>query len=147
NDLAGIALWEGARGNVVQGNYSGTNAAGAAALGNGESGVALFDAPGNTVGGTVTGAGNVISGNRSNGVEISGSFAGGNLVQANRIGTDANGWAALGNGIRFLQTGLGSGVLIDGAPNNTVGGTAAGARNLISGNQEFGIEISGSGAS
>src|SRR5262249_25046651 len=51
---------------------------------------------------------------------------GGNFIVANYIGTDQTGTKALGNN--------GSGIDIATGSNNTVGGTAAGARNLISGN-------------
>ena len=57
----------------------------------------------NTIGGTGAGAGNVISGNSSDGIDI-GSFSttlssgNGNLVQGNKIGTNAAGTAELGNG-------------------------------------------------
>jgi len=69
------------------------------------------------------------------GILISG--ARGNTVAGNYIGTDARGAQALPNG---------SGVLItDGADDNTIGGTAEGARNIISGNTGGGVNILGSG--
>jgi len=53
----------------------------------------------------------------------------GNVITGNFIGTDANGAAALGN--------IRSGVLIRvAADDNLVGGSSAGARNVISGNNE-----------
>jgi hypothetical protein len=57
-------------------------------------------------------------------------------VQGNYIGADATGSADLGN---YSQ-----GVLIDRAPGKTVGGTGAGARNVISGNNSKGVKIDGS---
>ena len=89
-------------------------------------------ATGNTLGGTADGAGNVISGNNRFGVFLSGGDTSGNLVQGNRIGTDAAGTAALGNGADGVA-------LFSGAAQNTIGGPAAGAANLISGNGRFGI--------
>jgi len=62
---------------------------------------------------------------------------GGNRVQGNYIGTKANGIEPLGNNI---------GVVIDGSPGNTIGGTTAAARNVISGNFTFGIRIAFTGA-
>jgi hypothetical protein len=59
-------------------------------------------------------------------------------VQGNFIGTDVNGTAALGNSK--------DGVFISLAPNNTIGGTVAGARNIILGNNTNGVRIHGSGA-
>lgn len=121
-----------ATGNIVQGNYIGTDVTGTVDLGN-TFGVVLF-APGNTIGGTAAGAGNVISGNER-GMDI--LFAGtGNLIQGNLIGTNAAGTAALANTL--------SGILCMGS-NNTIGGTAAGARNIISGNGLHGIEITNTG--
>ena len=122
--------------NQIQGNYIGTSANGAADLGNMFSGVYIYQGTNNTIGGTASGARNVISGNR-NGVYMDGG-ATGNLVQGNYIGTNAAGTGALGNDI--------DGVYLE-APSNTIGGTASGARNVISGNNVFGIEIYGSTAS
>jgi titin len=128
-----------ATGNVVQGNYIGTDANGSADLGNGTWGVLLNTSPGNTIGGTVAGAKNVISGNNTIGIEMVNPQATGNLVQGNYIGTDANGSADLGNGTW--------GILVNNATGNTIGGTASGERNLISGNGTYGIEIVASLAS
>ncbi|MDQ3812915.1 MAG: CSLREA domain-containing protein, partial [Armatimonadota bacterium] len=100
-------------GNTISGNYIGTDAAGTAARGNGYYGVYLEGADNSTIGGTASGAGNLISGN-THGININ-SGATGNLVQGNKIGTNAAGTAALGNQY---------GVVMDGAPNNTIGGTA-----------------------
>ena len=90
------------KGNLVEGNYIGTNAAGTAALGN-YNGVAVYSA-GNTIGGMTAGAGNVISGSygfdaisgtdAGVGVLIEGSAASGNLVEGNFIGTDKTGTIA-----------------------------------------------------
>jgi hypothetical protein len=110
-------------GNLIQGNYIGTNATGSSPLPN-LNGVLLEEAAGNTIGGDTSGERNVISGN-NRGVYLSGVAASGNLVQGNYIGTNASGNSAVGNG---------TGVFFDGAGNNTVGGTAAGTGNVISGN-------------
>ncbi|MEO6811103.1 MAG: DUF11 domain-containing protein, partial [Isosphaeraceae bacterium] len=120
-------------GNLVQGNFIGTDLTGTKDLGNLGSGI-YASAPDNTIGGATPGAGNVISGNDKYGVIISGSYATGNLVQGNFIGTDLTGTKDLGN--------LGSGVFVI-APGNTIGGATAGARNIISGNLSAGILISG----
>jgi hypothetical protein len=112
-------------GNRVQGNKIGTNAAGNTRLGNIVGVLIELGASGNAVGGTVSGAGNLISGNET-GVEL---VADGNVVQGNKIGTNAAGSAALGNS---------QGVEID-FNGNTVGGTAAGAGNVISGNSFEGV--------
>src|SRR5262249_30698600 len=121
-------------GNVIEGNYIGPDITGMQALGNGRS-ISLF-ASNNMVGGTVAGAGNVISGNSSDGIHIlSGAIA--NLIEGTYVGTDTTGAAALPNS--------GSGVEIDsGASGNTIGGATAAARNIISGNQNIGIYGTGS---
>ncbi len=64
---------------------------------------------------------------------------GGNVIEGNLIGTDVNGVTDLGN--------FNDGVRVDEAPNNTIGGTVPSARNIISGNNNDGVEINGSGAS
>jgi CSLREA domain-containing protein len=127
----------GSVGNVLEGNYIGTDVAGTTAIGNGNAGV-LIEGANNRIGGTTAAARNVISGNQGNGVGgimLSGSGAAGNTVQGNYIGTDATGMAPLGN--------TGRGVAIKGAPNNLIGGSAPGAGNVISGNRASGIRIFG----
>ena len=77
--------------NLVQGNKIGTDIngtippLGGAALGNGDAGVYISNASGNTIGGTTTLAGNVISNNHANGVVITGTTALQNLISANQI--------------------------------------------------------------
>jgi len=119
--------------NVFECNLIGTDVVGATDLGNSAHGLFVSNVSSNTIGGTATGARNLISGN-SHGIQITGSGATGNLVQGNLIGTNAGGTAGVGNG--------GSGVFISGgATNNTIGGTAAGARNVISSNSNDGVEM------
>lgn len=122
---------------VIQGNYIGTNAAGTAVLPNSESGLILGGTRTVIIGGAVSGAGNLISGNAKNGVDFSGGINGtpnrGVVFQGNRVGTDASGTNALPNG--------GDGLLVGAATNLLVGGIGAGAANVISGNTGDGIEI------
>ncbi len=120
--------------NLLEGNLIGTNAAGTAAVPN-SYGVAIEPAPGNTIGGTAAGAGNLISGNAFGGILIFGLTATGNLIEGNRIGTNAAGTASLSDDV---------GIAIN-AFNNTIGGTAAGAANLISGNSDYGIILQNQG--
>ena len=115
--------------NTMLGNYIGVGADGATALGNKGNGIRFINSN-NTIGGTVAGAGNVISGNGKNGVyDEDGS---GIIIQGNKIGTDATGMIAVGN--------LGDGVKTDPGA-DVIGGTDPGAGNLISGNGQAGIEI------
>ncbi len=136
--FAGIFIGGGA-GNTVLGNYIGVNAAGTAAAPN-LSGVYVQNSPNNVIGGTAAGAGNVLSGNQR-ALIIEGSASTGNVIQGNRIGTNPGGTAAIPN------TGVQSGILLQGAPNNTIGGTAAGAGNLVSGNAQHAVTIIGATAS
>src|SRR5207248_2693910 len=83
-----------AAGNVVQGNYIGTDIRGTSALGNLVSGIVIGQTTGATIGGTEPGAGNLISGNAHSGVTLTGN---GHVVQGNFIGTDVTGLRALPN--------------------------------------------------
>jgi hypothetical protein len=88
----------GTSGNVVSGNYIGTDITGTIDYGNGNSGVVINNgAFNNTVGGAAAGTGNVISGNAFSGVSIYGTGTTGNVVRGNAIGTDASGTIDLGN--------------------------------------------------
>ncbi len=120
-------------GNLVAGNVIGLDASGNAKLGNAV-GIYANVAPQNSIGGSVSGAGNVISGNPTAGVYLFGELSStrnGSLVQGNRIGTNAAGTKALGNG---------TGVYIQADPRNTVGGAGV-AKNLISGNTTAGVYV------
>ncbi|HEU0293222.1 MAG TPA: CSLREA domain-containing protein, partial [Anaerolineales bacterium] len=135
NDSYGVQFsGSNATNNLIQGNYIGTNVSGTTALGNQASGVYLYYASNNTIGGTTAAARNLISGNNDEGVWIYGAGATGNLVQGNYIGTNAAGTTPLGNTL--------SGVLVQdvsGAGNNTIGGATPAGRNLISGNGQNGV--------
>jgi hypothetical protein len=129
NSFEGIEL-NGAN-NQVQGNFIGTNAAGSAAIGN-STGIDITGSPqftNNLVGGTVSGAGNVISGNSNIGINM----GPGNTVQGNLVGTDATGLKAVPNGRGISASGN----------NNLVGGLVPEARNVISGNTGDGVSIGG----
>jgi hypothetical protein len=121
-------------GNLMQGNYIGTDITGNASLGNG-AGILIF-APNNMIGGTAPGAGNLVSGNgsivRNQGGIILSGFTFGNVVQGNLVGTKKDGVSPLGN---FLD-----GVSLE-AFNNTIGGTASGAGNTIAFNGGAGVRV------
>ncbi|HLX71638.1 MAG TPA: M12 family metallopeptidase [Verrucomicrobiae bacterium] len=140
NGLAGALIaGAGTTNNVVEGNYAGTDVTGAKALPNGQEGVGVQDgATGNLVGGTNAGTGNVLSGNLSDGALISDIGTSNNVVQGNLAGTDPNGTNAVPNG----DIGI---VVAHGANNNLIGGVAAGAGNLASGNVNYGIVIGSAG--
>ena len=122
-------------GNAVQGNYIGLRADGTAALANETHGVWLSLANSNTVGGDTLSAGNVISGNRQNGVYVEQGKQ--NVIRFNRIGTDRTGISDVGNGQSGVFIG---GVLSTGAQENRV------EDNRISGNGANGVTISGGAA-
>jgi hypothetical protein len=137
NGAGGVHLVNGSSNTVVSGNYIGTDAAGTASFGNGSNGGVYAGSNGNTIGGTAAGAGNVIAG----------AFAGiwlwqstNNIVQGNFIGTDKTGMVALGNG------GAGGIGLVGSVAGTTIGGSAAGARNVISANAGPGINLQASSA-
>ena len=125
-----------AAGTLIQGNLIGTDATGVSAIPNLSNGIYVINQSNTTVGGTTTGAGNVISGNTQNGIRVDGGATNtGNLIEGNSIGANSTG-AALGNGS--------AGVLI-AAPSTTIGGAAAGG-NVIGANSGAGIVITSSGA-
>ena len=136
---------EGTDGLVIEGNFIGTNPAGTAGLGNAFAGILLNTGPANvTIGGTTPAARNLISGNTFYGIsygQAGGAGGGGtnHLVQGNLIGTDATGGNAIpgqGTGIETLGT----------TSNILIGGTTAAARNVVSGNVNYGIRFRGTGA-
>jgi hypothetical protein len=108
--------------NEITNNRIGTSADGTADLGYGD-GVTLWqEAPGTLV------RDNLISG-LGIGVEVLGDD---NTVQGNRIGTNADGTAALPNG---------DGINVEGGDDNLIGGTGEGEGNLISGNAYAGLQL------
>lgn len=118
--------------NVIEGNYIGTDASGAVVAGNLQHGIVLAS-NNNRVGGLTTAARNVISGNFGNGVHV--ALGSNNLVQGNYIGVNAAGTAALPNE---------NGIVFFNASNNTIGGSTAAHRNVVSGNRNVGISIDSS---
>jgi parallel beta-helix repeat protein len=131
---------------LVEGNYIGTDQKGSLSLPNNnqQDGILVLNSGGpNTIGGTVPGSCNVISGNgngngNGNGCGVLLALSSSTLIEGNLIGTDVTGQSALGNPI---------GVLFVDSQLNTVGGNVAGAENVISGNTSCGIEIIGSASS
>ena len=123
--------------NTIEADWIGLNAGGTAAAGNGY-GVYIDNVAGNTIGGLVSAASNVISGNTNDGVYITGASATGNVVEGNDIGTNPSGNAPLGNG--------GNGVSTNSvATGNTIGGSVSGAGNVISNNTNYGVGLFTSG--
>jgi len=113
--------------NQVLGNFIGTDLTGTSALPNLYGVALIIEASGNLIGGSsLLGEGNLISGNQGDGIIVRMPLTTNNRISGNRIGTTADGEAALPNG--------GNGVWItEGASGNTIGGDGAGLGNLISG--------------
>ena len=138
-----------ASGNLIENNSVGTTQWGGSAEGNGLWGIELYDAPDNVIGGIdqfskgISGNyGNVISGNAQGGLEIQGVYSTHETVQGNEIGTDLTGTVRIANAASGIYIGN-WGAAGNGPSDVTIGGTAAGARNVISGNGNFGIWMSG----
>jgi CSLREA domain-containing protein len=139
----GIFLGVDATGNTVRGNFIGTDASGSNLSNN--IGIALTNALNNTIGGTTAAERNIISGNGTWGVLISDAESEGNTVRGNFIGTDVTGTVTdpdgnPNNGIE-LGSSLDGVVIRTGAHDNTIGGTTAGAGNIISGNGYNGSDL------
>jgi titin len=114
---------------VIEGNYIGTNAAANAAISN-SWGVYVTGGSNARIGGTTSGERNVISGSTTAGIFLS-AQADAVVVEGNYIGTDASGATAVPN-----QRGV---LMHNTRGNQVIGGTVAGARNIISGNDACGV--------
>ncbi|HXY72043.1 MAG TPA: hypothetical protein VEM41_05835, partial [Actinomycetota bacterium] len=119
-------------GDVIEGNYIGTNTAGTAAAGNTQDGIDVYSSD------ATIGPGNVIAGNGFNGIEFQSSLAHDDVVVGNRIGTNAAGSAAVPNAR--------NGVYVHGDANSIAVG-ASGNGNVISGNGQIGLVVVGATSS
>lgn len=118
----GIGVSVRSNGNVIEGNYIGTNVTGTQSLGNAFEGLAIFNGSNNKIGGTTSQTRNIISGNGWQGVVLYGNSTA-NLVQGNYIGTDITGTRSLGNSRH--------GIFIPEGSNNIIGGRTAAEGNII----------------
>ncbi|HEY1435647.1 MAG TPA: hypothetical protein VGG65_09745, partial [Thermoanaerobaculia bacterium] len=107
--------------NHVEGCYVGTDLTGTVIAANGTGIEVQAAANGNTIGGSLAGQSNLISGN-STGIALINNAD--NIVQGNRIGTTADGTGALGNQ---------AGILATLTTNLVVGGSGPGEGNVIAG--------------
>ncbi len=135
-------LGAGTDDNVVSGNIIGLNHIGGAVVPNSESGVAIQATTGgphdNIIGGDSVNERNIISGNHEDGVRLVGVGTQANTVSGNYIGLNAAGMLDRGNWFDGLR-------LEDGAAANLIGGDADSERNIISGNDQYGVSLAGSG--
>lgn len=138
NKHHGVDIVDG-RGNVVQGNFIGTDVSGTTAMGNGLEGVFIQGLVAqsmlNTIGGSDSGAGNLISGNGHDGIQLWGDRALRNIFLGNLIGTDVSGRVALGNG--------GNGISMLDSFQNSIGGAKSGEGNTIAFNGADGVFVQG----
>lgn len=130
----GIRIESGV-GHLIQTNYIGLDPTGSIKRPNLANGISVFNSTGTTIGGTSTGARNVISGNAYSGIEI-GTSSSNNLIQGNYIGLSADGRTIISNNEY--------GILLNGT-SNTVGGSLSGAGNVITGSGRYNIQTNGTG--
>jgi uncharacterized repeat protein (TIGR01451 family) len=143
----GDGIYVGGRqttGNMIEGNFIGTNAAGNAAIPNeGKAGVDVDTAPGNTIGGATAGAGNLISGNAGEGIFLT-AGSDRTTIQGNRIGSNLAGDATI------LSPGDTSSNLGDGidvfSSLNTIGGVGNGLGNVVAASNGDAILLEGGGS-
>jgi uncharacterized repeat protein (TIGR01451 family) len=132
NNGDGVYLGTG-NNTLVEGNYIGTNGEGTAALGNGQAGILFANASYATIGGTIKGTGNLLSGNEGSGIDCFVLGSGNALIEGNLVGVDVTGTHALGNDNH--------GIRIAGPLDCTIGGTTAAAANVIGANAGDGINL------
>ena len=136
NKLTGVELsGSSASNNVIAGNYIGTNAAGNATIGNGSryDGVYINGAPNNIIGGTSAG--------RETSSPVTRIMAWKFSELARRTTSSKATTSAPTPPTAALGNTPDSGVFIYDASGNTIGGTSAAARNVISGNGLYGVSI------
>jgi parallel beta-helix repeat protein len=115
---------------VVHGNTSGTNAAGTAALPNGIDGIAVDGSGSNEI------LDNLVSGNKGQGISLFGiafPSTSANVVQGNRVGTNADGSDTIPN--------AGDGIRVFNGFGNFIGGDTALQGNIVQGNGVAGVFI------
>jgi hypothetical protein len=145
NNGDGVQVYDAADQNLIQGNYIGLDVSGTAKLGNTGDGInhtglnGTVNAAQTLIGGEAANAGNIISNNALNGIELGGATAdvfgkAGSTVLGNRIGTDPTGVTAMGN--------QSAGILIDqGGSYFVIGNTDTPATNTIANNVGDGVTV------
>lgn len=140
--------------NAVEGNVIGLNFSGNSALPNEDIGIESQESAGITIGNATAAGRNVISGNRGAGILLTGSGTTNNVIAGNFVGTNTAGTGSIGNASIGISIGNSPGLANGYSRNNTVGGTidpstlcsaASTPCNVISGNAQNGIILSGGG--
>ena len=147
----GVQIDNGACNNVVKGCWIGLDASGTTAEPNLGGVLIQGGACTNTIGSTVAGQANVISGNTFEGITISGSGTNGNVIIGNIVGASAvlTAGRALGAATRddllggrsALANGSAGVFLSKGTQGSRVGGSNAGEGNAIAFNAANGVEV------
>ena len=144
----GITLYMNVNDTVIQSNIIGTDITGLVSLPN-SSGIVTFgtlsdtslENCNNTIIGGVSGQGNLISGNRVDGIALE-SNTNFSVIYGNFIGTDVTGNVALPNGaVGIIIFGAFGGTSNERCVGNIIGGPNPGQGNVISGNGQQGILI------
>jgi hypothetical protein len=126
-----VRIRDGATDNLIEGNLIGLDGTGTTAIPNGLAGVAVFNANNNSIGTSMAGVMQFISGNTREGVYIdnsSNNFIG----QTNRIGVASDESTPLGNGLQ--------GIMLYGASSTSV------LPSIVSYNGGAGVAVVGSSA-
>jgi hypothetical protein len=141
NSQQGIFLDNGANNSIIKGNFIGVGSDGITKVANGSDGIKLLNSADALVGGTITGEGNVISGNMGHGINLDNGSDRTN-VKGNFLGVNKNGNSspnAVGNNQCGIRT-YNSSTLV-------IGTNSSSARNIVSGNSQDGIRVEGGAAS
>lgn len=136
NSGTGVVIG-GAGANRVVGNTIGLDVDGSAPRPNNAGVQITSGAAGNVIGGATPADRNIIAGNTGNGVSVTGILSPGNKVLGNWIGLSANGLVRP-NGVYGVDVGNDADGTVVGAP---------GAGNVIGGNIDAGISVTGSSTS
>lgn len=135
---AGIVL-SGGSGNTLHGNYIGIDSNGDS-NGNRLFGLQVVNSANNQIGGIGVTERNVIGANggiAGDGINVLGVGSSGNTIVGNYIGTDPTGMVGRANSTNGIY-------ISGGATSTTIGGPTEAHGNVISGNLDDGVEISGS---
>jgi len=151
NESFGMVLSGAAStGMVVKGNYVGIDSTGTTFITGSTQNTGILintaAAGGMIIGGTGLNEGNLVSGQSGGGV-LNGcginivNTSGAASVLGNIVGPQKNGISYLANNNQVY------GVLINGSPNNIIGGSSVGARNILSANEFYGFQVDGAASS
>jgi hypothetical protein len=132
----GVLLDGNANNNLLEGNFIGTTVSGLKALGNALDGVAIVNAPDNTLAGTTIAQDpfifyNVVSGNGGNGLRIRDSFN--TIILANFFGLGSDDHTPVGNAL--------NGVVVEGSSANTLLGSPIPLGNVVAANGQNGVVL------